>query len=144
MKSKLYAVLISTLVIAAGCATMQEGTSGSSSSVSTAPEVVRGDQLRATVSGKTFEGRSSEGFNVRAYNAPDGKKAVESSSGGKTYKSGGTWEIRDNTFCDKFDNPDWKGRCWTMTREGDVAIFKSTTGGLSVRGKFLDGNPYNL
>ena len=139
MKTILTFAIPFSLLMAAGCATTNEPTEKDAPSVT-----LTGDDLRAVVD-KTFEGRTSDGYNIRVYNSRDGKLSATSRAGSKTYSNTGVREIKGNEVCNRWDNPDWKPGCWTAVRRGDVYYYTPTTPGApSSQGKFLDGNPYNL
>lgn len=142
MKAKLTFALFSTIVLIAGCATTNEPPDKDVPAVA-----LSGDELRALVGniGKTFEGRTSDGFTIRVYNSPDGNLSATARSGGKTYTNTGVWEIKGNEVCNKWDNSEWKGGCRTVTQRGDNFYYTPTTSGIpSTQGKLLDGNPYHL
>ena len=128
-----------SLLFLTACATNEVSDNGS-------PQVaLTGDQLRSLGTGKTFEGRTSDGAHIRVYSSPDGKTSASSRVASKTYTNTGMREIKDNSVCNYWNNPDWKNGCWTGTQRGDTYYFKPTTSGLpSSEGKYLDGNPYNL
>lgn len=145
VKRELFLALITAAIFATGCATNQEITQPPSSSTE-APTTLTGDEIRALISGKTVEGRLSDGYYFKAYNAPDGKVSAISEKGGKTYQSSGTWEIEDNTICAVWSNKDWKSACHTYTKIGDTYQSKPTSFGVPSLpiAKFTEGNPYNL
>lgn len=145
VKRDLIFVFLTAAVFATGCATNQEMTEPSGSSTE-APTMLTGDEIRALISGKTVEGRLSDGYYFKAYNAPDGKVSAVSERGGKTYQSGGSWEIKGNTICAVWSNKDWKSACHTYAKLGDNYQSKPTTFGVPSlpAAKFVEGNPYNL
>lgn len=145
INSKLIFAFLTATLFATGCATNQEMTQPSSSSTE-APTMLTGEEIKSLISGRTGEGRTSEGYYIKAYNSTDGKISATSEKAGKTYHSSGTWEIQGNTVCAQWDNKDWKSACSTFARIGDRYLIKPTVSGVpSIPAtKYVDGNPYDL
>jgi hypothetical protein len=145
MHRKLIVTIFTTLITAAGCVTTQD--SGQTpTTVGEPPKTLTGDEIKSLISGRTVVGRTSDGFDIKAYNTPDGKISATSEQGGKTYRSDGTWEIQGNTVCAKWANKDWKPACSALTKNGETYLIKPTSSGVSPipAAKYVDGNPYNL
>ncbi len=145
MNSKHFIAIATASFLAMGCATTQE-TARPSATSAEPPTVLTGEEIMALISGRTGEGRTSEGYYIKAYNSPDGKISATSEKGGKTYQSTGVWEIQGNTVCAKWANKDWKSACSTFTKNGDGYFIKPTSSGVASipSTKYADGNPYNL
>ena len=77
MNGKLYFAILAASLLATGCATTQD-TSQPSTTPAAAPVTLTGDEIKSLISGRTGEGRTSEGYYVKAYNSPDGKISATS------------------------------------------------------------------
>ena len=145
MNSKQAWAILTTCLLATGCATTQDAAQPSATPAE-APTMLTGDEIKSLISGRTGEGRNSDGYDVKYYNSPDGKVSATAAKGGKTYSSAGTWEIQGNTVCAKWANKDWKATCSSLAKNGQSYAIKPTTSGSASTpaAKLIDGNPYNL
>lgn len=148
MNGKLALTTLIATLLASGCATTQDTAPAQPSATPAAVVTpsLTGEEIKALISGRTAEGRNSDGYYVKAYNTPDGKISATAAQGGKTYQSAGTWEIKGNTVCASWANKDWKPSCSTLTRIGESYLIKPTVSSVASMpaAKYVDGNPYNL
>lgn len=145
MNGNLALAILTASLFAAGCATTQD-TSQSSTTPTEAQTLLTGEEIRSLISGRTAEGKTSDGYYVKAYNSPDGKMSATSERSGKSYLSTGTWEIKGNTVCATWANKDWKPACSTLTKIGESYLIKPIASSVASipAAKYVDGNPYNL
>lgn len=133
------AIVLASAALMAACGTTQEPPSNAAAGLS-------GEEIRVLVSGNTVEGQLSDGHYFKAYHFPDGKVSAVSEKGGKSYRSTGTWTVKDNSACTKWDDPGWSAGCFVWQKSGDTYLIKpaSLGGPTLAAAKLVPGNPYNL
>ena len=125
MNSKKAWAILTTCLLATGCATTQDAAQPSATPAE-APTMLTGDEIKSLISGRTAEGRNSDDYDFKLYHSPDGKVSATAAKGGKTYSSAGTWEIQGNTVCSKW-----------LIRIGKQRVFQSQKMAKAMRSSLL-------
>ncbi len=144
MKAYFVFASLAAAVLTTGCTTAPEATPPSTSTA--VPATLTGEEIRTLVAGNTVEGLNTDGYYFKGYNNPDGRISATAEKGGKVYTSSGTWEIRGNTACAKWSNPDWQAACATYAKSGEGYVVQTTSRSVPSipAAKVVAGNPYNL
>ncbi len=99
-----------------------------------APLALSSDEVVKLISGKTVHGTSTKGKKYRMYFAEDGKLTLTAGN-----KSTGTWEVKDGSVCNTWDDRGFAG-CDAVFKHKGKIIYKTPSGKKGKYREFEDGN----